>query len=166
MRKWRVSALLLVALSFSAHAQAPHVRRELGAILLASRQALLSGDYATALSDLAAADDVADKTSDEVAVLEQMRVVAAIKASVPDVAAQSYQILSKSNHLTRLLELQYSQGIAAAYFAMGNGPGAAAWAAFNIQLGGSDPTMQQLASAPAAAPTVYAIPPGVVLPSH
>lgn len=170
----RKRLILVAALSFvalSAQAQQPTVRKELGTILLASRQALLTGDYGAALSDLAAADAVADKTPDEVAVVEQMRVVAALKASAPDVAAGSYQILNDMNRLPLLQKLQYSQGIAVVYYALGNRPGAAAWANHNIQLGGADPGMRQLAaqalsSAPAPAAPVYAIPPGVVPPSQ
>ncbi|GEM_PF-4798475 len=166
--------ILLTVLGFTAlcaHAQPLNVRKELGEILKATQQALKSGDFSGALSDLAVADTITDKTPEEETVVEQMRVIAALNARQPDIAANSFQRLNDIGRLSPLNKLQFSQGIAAGYVNAGNMPGAIAWAAYNVQSGGTNAGIQQLAAqappaAPAAGQPAYALPPGVVPPSR
>lgn len=118
------------------------VRPEIGKPLQAAKAALDAKKYGEALAKLKEADAIGNKTPFEEGLLEQMRLIAAIYAEEPAVAAKAYDALAATGTMTADQKLRFIQNIAGAYYRAKDYAGAANWTNRYLQAGGSDPVMR------------------------
>jgi TolA-binding protein len=141
--------ILLQGLSTPAHAaeedaKAGKVSPEIGKPLQAAQAALQAKKYSEALNHLKEADAVATKSAFEIGILEQLRLIAAIGAEEPGVAAKSYDALANAGSLAPAQKLQFIQAIASAYFKIKEYAATATWTNRYFQAGGTDLAMHTL----------------------
>jgi len=145
------SPILLHEMASPAHAaeedsKAGKVSPEIGKPLQAAQAAIKERKFSEALVRLKEADAVATKSPYEIGILEQLRLIAAIGAEEPAVAAKAYDVLANAGGLAPAQKLQFIQAIANADYKIKDYGATATWVNRYFQAGGNDLAMHTLLS--------------------
>jgi len=120
------------------------MRPEVAKPVQEAQRALVAKKYNEALARLKEADEVANKTPYEEAVVEQLRLVAAIGAQEPSTAAKAFDALRAGGSLEPNQQIKFTQAIAKAYREAKDYQAAATWIERYFLAGGADLSMRSL----------------------
>jgi tetratricopeptide (TPR) repeat protein len=120
------------------------LRPEIAKPVQEAQRALVAKKYNEALARLKEADEVANKTPYEEAIVEQLRLIAAIGAQEPATAAKAFDALRAGGSLDLNQQIKFTQAIAKAYREAKDYQAAATWIERYFSAGGADLSMRSL----------------------
>lgn len=120
------------------------LRPELGRPLKAAEELIKSRRYREALAKVREAEAVPNRTAQENAVLERMRMAAASGADDTDTAVRAFEALSAANQLAPAERLRMIESIAGGYYRDRDYVRAGQWAQRYLREGGGNPAMRTL----------------------
>jgi predicted Zn-dependent protease len=120
------------------------LRPEIAKPVQEAKRALDAKKYNEALARLKEADEVGNKTPYEEAIVEQLRLVAAIGAQEPATAAKALDALRAGFGLNPNQEISFTQAIAETYYKAKDYQAAATWIDRYFLAGGADLSMRSL----------------------
>lgn len=135
-------AALVLAFGATCALAADTVRPEVGNPLKSAQAMIKSGKGREALSEIAKADAVPNKTPYESFLIQQMRGSAANAAGDNETAIKSFEAVLASGRVSGKEALQMQEAIAVGYYKMKEYPKAAAAAQKYFKEGGADPAMR------------------------
>lgn len=140
-----IAAALVVA-ALHAHGQEA-VRPEVGKPLQAAQDLLKSQRFKDALAKVREADAVPNKTAGEAALVERMRLSAALSAGENDQAARAFEALVAANRMSQADQLRVMESLASGYYRAKDTAKAVQWAQRHLREGGTSQNMRQLIAA-------------------
>jgi hypothetical protein len=145
MKRWSVvaSVLALVLVTGPAVAQEA-LRPEVGKPLQAAQEHVKAQRFKEALAKVREAEAVSNKTAAESAMIERMRLSAALGAGDNDHAVRAFEALVAAGRLPQADQLKLMESIAGGYYRSKNNAKALQWAQRYLNEGGSSPAMRQL----------------------
>jgi tetratricopeptide (TPR) repeat protein len=120
------------------------VRPEVGKPLQAAQELIKRQNYKGALAEIHKADEVKDKTTHEILLIEQMRGSAAEGAGDTATAIHSFEAVINSGSLSATEQLNMIQAIASLSYRAKDYPKTIAWLNRYFKDGGTDPKMHAL----------------------
>jgi tetratricopeptide (TPR) repeat protein len=136
------AAALVLAFGATCALAADTVRPEVGNPLKSAQALIKSGKGREALSEIAKADAVPNKTPYESFLIQQMRGSAANAAGDNETAIKAFEAVIASGRVSGKEALQMQEAIAVGYYKMKEYPKAAAAAQKYFKEGGTDPAMR------------------------
>jgi len=123
------------------------LRPEVGKPLQAAQEHIKAQRYKDALAKVREADAVGNKNAGETAMVERMRLSAALGAGDNEQAARAFEALSASGRLGQADQLRLMESLASGYYRAKDYTKATQWAQRYIKEGGTNPSMRQLVMA-------------------
>lgn len=145
MKRLSLAAAVL-AFALAATAQEA-VRPEVGKPLQAAADLIKAKRYREALAKVDQADAVSGKTAAEDALVERMRLSAALAAGDNDRAAKAFEALVAVGRIPQAEQLRIMESLAGGYWRANDKAKAVQWAQRHLREGGTSSSMRQLLAA-------------------
>ncbi len=123
------------------------VRPEVGKPLQAAADLIKAKRYREALAKVDQADAVPGKTAAEDALVERMRLSAALSAGNNDRAAKAFEALAAAGRIPQAEQLRIMESLAGGYWRANDKAKAVQWAQRHLREGGTSASMRQLLAA-------------------
>ena len=141
-------SLAAAVLAFAVAATAQEaVRPEVGKPLQAAADLIKAKRYREALAKVDQADAVSGKTAAEDALVERMRLSAALAAGDNDRAAKAFEALVAAGRIPQAEQLRIMESLAGGYWRANDRAKAVQWAQRHLREGGTSSSMRQLLAA-------------------